>query len=203
VANVPLRSKLRTNVRPSSVAHEACARLTAHPGSVRQVQDPLIVAEGEIGENDTDDEDVAGERSIQLTSTPARRNHLHPESPQASSSADHQAPLLPAGGTHHDAADSGHAQELKPPVPTSDEELSEVDSEEAALRAELAEKFDEKRSPLSAVKCSICYDRPVQVALVPCGHSNLCRKCARRMQHCPYCRKPVVRRQRLYLAADQ
>lgn len=100
---------------------------------------------------------------------------------------DQQAPLLKEGEKtgESDEDDDG------------DDDEEKMDPE---LAAYLANKFDEKKSPLHSVKCAICYDRPVQVALVPCGHSNLCRRCARKLLECPFCRRDIVRRQRLYLA---
>jgi len=60
--------------------------------------------------------------------------------------------------------------------------------------------FNSESNPLNTVMCSVCMMRPVQVALVPCGHSNLCRRCSRKLQRCPFCRKEIARRQKLFLS---
>lgn len=59
---------------------------------------------------------------------------------------------------------------------------------------------NEAYRPLLQMSCCLCEERPVQVTLIPCGHSNLCRKCSRKLITCPFCRKTIVRRQRLFLS---
>ncbi|PAA82383.1 hypothetical protein BOX15_Mlig011119g5, partial [Macrostomum lignano] len=45
----------------------------------------------------------------------------------------------------------------------------------------------------SEQKCGICFDRPLQVVLVDCGHA-LCKQCAASVSKCPFCSKPKLGR---------
>lgn len=57
-----------------------------------------------------------------------------------------------------------------------------------------------------AETCIVCMDFPPQVALFPCGHSNICVACAKKLNNgnsrgrpkCPTCRKPIQQWIKLY-----
>ena len=42
-------------------------------------------------------------------------------------------------------------------------------------------------------ECCVCYDRPIDTRLQPCGHVALCRQCAVRLpqRRCPLCRAEI------------
>jgi hypothetical protein len=47
--------------------------------------------------------------------------------------------------------------------------------------------------------CIVCINENVQVALLPCGHAQLCLNCASMVRRCPTCRRIVALQIRIYL----
>ena len=85
-----------------------------------------------------------------------------------------------------------------PPSETEEGDCEEGDCEEGGdLKtdgngvtdgADAAADEEDAYEPLLQMSCCLCETYPVQVTLVPCGHSNLCRKCSRKLTSCPFCR---------------
>jgi syndecan 1 len=48
-------------------------------------------------------------------------------------------------------------------------------------------------------ECVVCLGAEVQVALLPCGHAQLCAACGAVLRRCPSCRALVAMKVRIYL----
>ena len=64
-----------------------------------------------------------------------------------------------------------------------------------------AESIEYVRRPISTKDkhdCSVCWNSPTNVVLLPCGHMCTCTGCAERVASCPLCRQEIVARHRVY-----
>ena len=69
-------------------------------------------------------------------------------------------------------------------VPSS--HLDRLRRENDALRDQL--KDAQRHADLErAYECKICFERPIEVVLLPCGHSLACQRCARTLDVCCVC----------------
>ena len=69
--------------------------------------------------------------------------------------------------------------------------------------------LEEKREKDRAIKeaqglkdqllCKICFDNPVKITMVPCGHLATCSECSKPLQQCPICRGPISAKQATFM----
>lgn len=55
-------------------------------------------------------------------------------------------------------------------------------------------------SSSSARQCSICLDAPVEIVLLPCGHSMTCMGCTAAIETCPICRCAITQKTKIFFA---
>jgi hypothetical protein len=46
--------------------------------------------------------------------------------------------------------------------------------------------------------CLVCLDGEGNYALVPCGHTGICKACSMKVRECPFCRQQVRERMRIF-----
>jgi hypothetical protein len=80
-----------------------------------------------------------------------------------------------------------------------DEQIRAYNRLTASRRQESNVNPEDKTDPGLARECSVCMDAPVQVVLVPCGHTGLCGACATELETCPICRVVIQTRTRIHL----
>lgn len=86
----------------------------------------------------------------------------------------------------------------------TNEGLEEARTILAQLTAEyssLSKVFELVEEP-SRFLCFTCLDRSIEHVFIPCGHA-VCAQCSVRMDrtiNCPFCRTPIMNRQKIFLA---
>lgn len=50
------------------------------------------------------------------------------------------------------------------------------------------------QAPIAENSCNICFARPIDTVLKPCGHGGFCSTCSYQMETCPLCREAIVQR---------
>ena len=57
-----------------------------------------------------------------------------------------------------------------------------------------------KDDSVEVADCVVCLEKPVQVALVPCGHVCACVSCSSGLKSCPLCRRSVDMKLELFFS---
>ena len=56
-------------------------------------------------------------------------------------------------------------------------------------KLEQCQVAEAKGDSMEVAECVVCWEKPVQVAVVPCGHVCVCLGCSSGLKICPICRR--------------
>ena len=68
--------------------------------------------------------------------------------------------------------------------------------EEKWAKEKAIREAEEMRRQLT---CKICYDNPINITMVPCGHFATCKKCAVSLKECPICREAINQKVKTFM----
>lgn len=59
-------------------------------------------------------------------------------------------------------------------------------------------EFEKRLRSRSDDLCKVCYERPLDCVLLPCGHLTTCVKCSGKLDTCPVCRQVIAETKRVF-----
>lgn len=69
---------------------------------------------------------------------------------------------------------------------------------ERRIRSEMAPRQSCPNIKEEFTGCLVCLDGEGNYALVPCGHTGICKDCSTKVRECPFCRQQVRERLRIF-----
>jgi len=122
-------------------------------------------------------------------------------------SINHVIQVVPSPRPRHNSADSERITPRRPSNRESSLPRRRRASISSTQKRGLAVAVAPPRTVQSNVmECKVCFDAPIQTAILPCGHACLCYDCSIKIQHadfedtgrCPVCRQRMVEVKNIY-----
>merc|ERR1719481_1611300 len=130
-----------------------------------------------------------------------------PENHSLEISINHVIQVVPSPRPRHNSADSLSVTPRRPSNRESSLPRRRRASISSTQKRGLAVAVAPPRTVQSNVmECKVCFDAPIQTAILPCGHACLCYDCSIKIQHadfedtgrCPVCRQRMVEVKNIY-----
>lgn len=88
-----------------------------------------------------------------------------------------------------------------PMVVILEQQIALLQTENSEMKSRLQHIQQDSKSQSNdnnALQCAICLSNNVNTAFIPCGHACCCDTCAQSFQECPFCRKQINNKLRLF-----
>lgn len=125
-----------------------------------------------------------------------------PTSPEIGEWSPSQVPPDLCANAHNSSRDGNHSS----PPSVSSPDIARSGVNECLPKMSSEATPDKKRSESTKktrthgrAKCVICFAKPEEIAVDPCGHLSMCKECSEKVQQCPVCRAPIEKRLRVFI----